>query len=96
MNATKWRFPNHCALCPDCVCSNSVVQARSLRSKRAACPSEDTAVLIDGIRFRDAAAPQGDASGFLEDLDRHRRQPALKSCVARARLCTGQMLSVAW
>ena len=31
-------------------------------------PSEDTAVLIDGIRFRDVAAPQGDASGFLEDL----------------------------
>ena len=31
-------------------------------------PSEDTAVLIDGIRFRDAAAPQGDASAFLEDL----------------------------
>ena len=31
-------------------------------------PSEDTAVLIDGIRFRDAAATQGDASGFLEDL----------------------------
>jgi iron complex outermembrane receptor protein len=31
-------------------------------------PSEDTAVLIDGIRFRDAAAPQGDASSFLEDL----------------------------
>lgn len=28
----------------------------------------DTAVLIDGLRFRDAAAPQGDASGFLEDL----------------------------
>jgi iron complex outermembrane receptor protein len=25
-------------------------------------------VLIDGLRFRDAAAPQGDASGFLEDL----------------------------
>ena len=31
-------------------------------------PSEDTAVLIDGMRFRDAAATQGDASGFLEDL----------------------------
>src|ERR1051325_876458 len=31
-------------------------------------PSEETAVLIDGIRFRDAAATQGDASGFLEDL----------------------------
>lgn len=31
-------------------------------------PSEDTAVLIDGLRFRDAAAPQGDASGFLDDL----------------------------
>ena len=30
--------------------------------------NEDTAVLIDGQRFRDAAAPQGDASGFLEDL----------------------------
>ena len=31
-------------------------------------PSEDTAVLVDGIRFRDAAATTGDASGFLEDL----------------------------
>jgi len=31
-------------------------------------PNEDTAILIDGLRFRDAAAPQGDASGFLEDL----------------------------
>ena len=31
-------------------------------------PSEDTAVLIDGIRFRDAASTQGDASGLLEDL----------------------------
>jgi iron complex outermembrane receptor protein len=31
-------------------------------------PSEDTAVLIDGLRFRDAAATQGDASGYLEDL----------------------------
>src|SRR6185295_6122672 len=31
-------------------------------------PSEDTAVLIDGIRFRGADAPQGVASGFLEDL----------------------------
>jgi iron complex outermembrane receptor protein len=31
-------------------------------------PSEDTAVLIDGIRFRDPSSPTGDASGFLEDL----------------------------
>src|SRR5689334_14544635 len=31
-------------------------------------PSEDTAVLIDGLRFRDAAATTGDASGFLEDF----------------------------
>ena len=31
-------------------------------------PSEDTALLIDGIRFRDAAATTGDASGFLEDF----------------------------
>ncbi|HKR10827.1 MAG TPA: TonB-dependent receptor [Pyrinomonadaceae bacterium] len=37
------------------------IKTRGLRN-------EDTAVLIDGIRFRDAAAPQGDASGFLEDL----------------------------
>ncbi len=28
----------------------------------------DTAVLIDGFRFRDVAAPQGDATGFLSDL----------------------------
>ncbi len=30
--------------------------------------NEDTAVVIDGVRFRDAAAPQGDASGFMESL----------------------------
>lgn len=30
--------------------------------------SEDTAVLIDGFRLRDAAATQGDASALLEDL----------------------------
>ncbi len=30
--------------------------------------SADTAVLIDGFRLRDAAAPQGDATGFLGDL----------------------------
>lgn len=29
---------------------------------------QDTAVLIDGFRMRDAAAPQGDASGFLSDV----------------------------
>jgi len=37
------------------------IKTRGLRN-------EDTSVLIDGLRFRDAAAPQGDASGFLEDL----------------------------
>jgi vitamin B12 transporter len=37
------------------------IKTRGLRS-------EDTAVLIDGLRFRDAAATQGDASGYLEDL----------------------------
>jgi iron complex outermembrane receptor protein len=37
------------------------IKVRGLRN-------EDTAVLIDGLRFRDAAAPQGDASGLLEDL----------------------------
>lgn len=37
------------------------IKTRGLRN-------EDTAVLIDGLRFRDAAAPQGDASGFFEDL----------------------------
>ena len=29
---------------------------------------QDTAVLIDGVRFRDAAAPQGDATGFVGEL----------------------------
>jgi outer membrane receptor protein involved in Fe transport len=37
------------------------VKTRGLRN-------EDTAVLIDGLRFRDVGAPQGDASGFLSDL----------------------------
>jgi vitamin B12 transporter len=37
------------------------IKTRGLRN-------EDTSVLIDGLRFRDAGAPQGDASGFLEDL----------------------------
>lgn len=37
------------------------IKTRGLRN-------EDTAVLVDGLRFRDAAAIQGDASGFLEDL----------------------------
>jgi iron complex outermembrane receptor protein len=41
--------------------SFTAIKTRGLRN-------EDTAVLIDGLRFRDAAAPQGDASGFLEDL----------------------------
>jgi len=41
--------------------SFTTIKTRGLRN-------EDTAVLIDGFRFRDAAAPQGDASGFLEDL----------------------------
>ena len=39
----------------------TTIKTRGLRN-------EDTAVLIDGVRFRDAAAPQGDASGFLQDL----------------------------
>ena len=37
------------------------IKTRGLRN-------EDTAVLMDGLRFRDAAAITGDASGFLEDL----------------------------
>lgn len=37
------------------------VKTRGLRN-------QDTAVLIDGLRFRDVTAPQGDASGFLSDL----------------------------
>ncbi len=41
--------------------SFTAIKTRGLRN-------EDTAVLIDGIRFRDVAAPQADASGFLEDL----------------------------
>jgi outer membrane cobalamin receptor len=30
--------------------------------------SSDTALLIDGLRFRDAAGTQGDASGFFQDM----------------------------
>ena len=37
------------------------IKTRGLRN-------EDTAVLIDGLRFRDAASITGDASAFLEDL----------------------------
>jgi outer membrane cobalamin receptor len=37
------------------------IKTRGLRN-------EDTAVLIDGFRLRDAAAPQGDASSLLEDV----------------------------
>ena len=39
----------------------SSINIRGLRN-------EDTAVLIDGVRFRDAAATQGDASTFVSDL----------------------------
>ncbi len=39
----------------------TTIQTRGLRT-------QDTAVLIDGLRFRDPAATQGDASGFLQDL----------------------------
>ncbi len=37
------------------------IKTRGLRN-------QDTAVLIDGVRFRDPTAPQGDASGFISDL----------------------------
>ena len=37
------------------------IKTRGLRN-------QDTALLIDGLRFRDPTAPQGDASGFLSDL----------------------------
>jgi iron complex outermembrane receptor protein len=38
------------------------IRTRGLRN-------QDTAVLIDGLRFRDAAAIGGDASGFLSDMN---------------------------
>lgn len=38
------------------------IRTRGLRN-------QDTAVLIDGLRFRDVVAPQGDASGFLSDMN---------------------------
>ncbi len=41
--------------------SFSTIQIRGLRSY-------DTSVLIDGMRFRDVSATQGDASSFLTDL----------------------------
>ncbi|MDQ2947428.1 MAG: TonB-dependent receptor [Acidobacteriota bacterium] len=41
--------------------SFTTIKMRGLRT-------EDTSILIDGLRFRDPTSPQGDASGFLEDL----------------------------
>ena len=41
--------------------SYTTVQTRGLRG-------HDTALLIDGMRFRDAASPQGDATAFYESL----------------------------
>ncbi len=41
--------------------SFTTIKTRGLRN-------QDTAVLIDGMRFRDAASPQGDATGFLANL----------------------------
>ena len=41
--------------------SFTTIQTRGMRN-------QDTAVLIDGMRFRDAASPQGDATGFLANL----------------------------
>ena len=41
--------------------SFTTIQTRGMRN-------QDTAVLIDGMRFRDAASPQGDATGFLAHL----------------------------
>ena len=39
----------------------TTIQTRGLRTS-------DTAVLVDGLRFRDAASPQGEASAFVSDL----------------------------
>lgn len=41
--------------------SFTTIRTRGLRS-------EDTAILIDGLRFRDAATAGGDATSFIEDL----------------------------
>ncbi len=39
----------------------TTVRTRGLRA-------QDTALLVDGLRFRDAAAPQGDATSFFGDM----------------------------
>ena len=41
--------------------SFTTIKMRGLRT-------EDTSILIDGLRFRDPTTPQGDASSFIEDL----------------------------
>ena len=41
--------------------SFTTIQTRGLRG-------QDTALLVDGMRFRDAASPQGDATAFFESL----------------------------
>ncbi len=42
--------------------SSTTIQMRGLRT-------QDTAILIDGMRFRDAASIPGDGSAFLEDMN---------------------------
>jgi outer membrane receptor protein involved in Fe transport len=41
--------------------SHASIKLRGLRE-------QDTAILIDGVRFRDAASPQGDATAFIGEL----------------------------
>ncbi len=41
--------------------SDSSIRTRGL-------PAEDTAILVDGFRFRDSSTTQGDASSFIEDM----------------------------
>lgn len=42
--------------------SLTTIQTRGLRA-------QDTAVLIDGVRFHDAGSPQNDATAFLQDMN---------------------------
>ncbi len=41
--------------------AQTTIKTRGLRN-------QDTAVLVDGLRFRDPSAPQGDAEGYISDL----------------------------
>ena len=57
-----------CGQFPVFAFSNSAVLGKRRISKLADLRNQDTAILLDGVRFRDASSITGDASAFLSDF----------------------------